>query len=224
MKTALFTSTFLHGNDDASPLPRTKRATKFLEYYRKIQDDLGFDQIYVSDNGGTGNQIAALLWQDQDIKLIRHPYIVRGIGHPIYDALPCWRAAYDYAILIADGYEKIITTDDDAYILSGRFMDHIRNLESGYETYWCPKYGFPEGALSVLCKDAFPVYQEFIKTPYAERNFSGRPPEEIFPFTKINKSFQTDRWGETRTKQDPSMDGYFQCPADLDLIPKMSER
>ncbi len=213
MKTALFVGTFLDG--------RVDRVIKYLNFYNKIKEDLGFSQIYVSDNGGTGDQIKEILLADHYMELIRHPYIARGEGHPVYDYLPCWRTVYDYRKLIGDGFEKIIITDDDAFVLSKRLMDYIKNLKTGWTSFWCPKYGFPECALSILCADTFGKYLEFTKDPYPTKNKNPIPIENLLPYTLVNKDFSINRWGETNERQKPWMDGYFQCPTELELIPKM---
>lgn len=221
MKTALFVSIFLHGKGPYCETSRVDRVLKYLTYYSEFQKDLGVDQIYVSDNGGNGSQIFPLLNHFPDIELIRHPHLMRGEPGPVFDYLPCWRAFYDYKKVIADGFEKIIIMDDDAYILSDCLMNYVRDLESGWTTLWCPTFNFPESALSILCKDAFPRYEEFTREPYWNKNKSIIPFENLIPYTTINHNFNCDRWGETRAPQTAEMDAYFQCPADLHLIPKL---
>ena len=220
MKSALFVNTFLHGRDQFCELDRRDRLPKFLEFYWNLKERLGFEQIYITDNGGDDQNIYYFLtkaWKyEHEMTLIRRPYQKRGPGHPIYDNLPNWRAFYDYRIPIIDGFDKIYIFDDDAFIVSGRMVDHLAALTSGWETFWCPKYGFPEFACQVLCQDAFGVYLDFVnEKPYAERNRGGVPIEQLIPWTNVNKDFKTDRWGETHTPQEDWMDGYFQCPADM---------
>lgn len=213
MKTALFTNMYLIG-DDLSGSPRVSRALKFLNYYSTKHFRIGFDQIYVTDNGGTPGPIYDLLYHFPNIKLIRHPHLARGLGH---DYLPCWRTTHDYQIAIHDGFEKLILLDDDAFILSTRLMNHVRELKSGWEAMYCPKWDLPETGLSIMCKDAFPAYFDFLKVPYAERNKPDNMIEKILPYTRVNMDFACDRWGEDRLPQAPDMDAYFQCQVDIEM-------
>ncbi len=211
MRTCLFTNMYLRGNDPSGN-PRIDRAIKFLDYY--YARNIGFDQIYVTDNGGQSKEIAWLIHYFPHIKLIRHPYMERGRGH---DYLPCWRTTHDYQIAIHDGFEKLILLDDDAFILSTRLLKHVNELKSGWEAMYCPKWDLPETGLSILCKDAFPAYFEFLKIPYANRNHQDNLIENILPYTKVNKDFNCDRWGEDRAPQARGMDAYFQCPVDIPM-------
>lgn len=217
MKTALFISTFMHGKDPYSTRTRMDRIFKHLDYYSRRIDELGVDQIYVSDNGGNADQVRRLLWEFPSIELIRHPYLARGEHTHVYDYLPCWRALYDVKKVIGDGFTKIITMDDDAYVLSGLLMDYIKYIGSGWTALWCPTFNFPESAMSVLCEDAFPIFHEFTSEPYERKNKSIEPFEKIIPYTRVEKNWNCDRWGENRILQRPGMDAYFQCPVDIPM-------
>ncbi len=217
MKTAVFTNMYLRGND-VSGRPRIHRALKWLEHMTKLQTRLGFDQIYISDNGGQADEIWTLLKNYPDVKLIRHPHLDRGKGH---NYLPCWRTTHDYQIAILDGYKKLILIDDDAFILSDKLMNHIYDLKSGWESLYCPRWNIPECGLHVLCADAFNEYYNFVSVSIKERNDSREMIETTLPFTKVNKEFNADRFGELRIPQQPSMDAYFQCPVDIEM--KVSE-
>lgn len=219
MKTALLVNVFLHGQDERSQLTRVQRVMKYLRYYHSVQGRLGISAFYVTDNGGTEEQIWNVLNTSPDINLIRRPHLQRGEGHPVYDNLPNWRALYDIQIPIQDGFEKVIVTDDDAYILSSKMFDYVKNINSGWETFWCPRWNMPEASISVLCKDTFQRYLDFVNTPYEARNKSGQMEFKV-PYGPINKSFNIDRWGEDRRLQEPGMDAYCQCPADITMTPE----
>lgn len=213
MKTALFTNMYLIGNCPYSSESRMSRALKFMAYYSELKERLGFERIYATLNGGNPAWIANLLIWYPQIKLIYHPHLERGQFH---DYLPCWRTTHDWRIAIDDGFEKIICVDDDAFILSRRLIDHVRSLESGWESMWCPRWNFPECGLHVLCKDSFPKYFQYLTIPYSERNKTGSLIENVLPYTP-NKEFNCDRWGETRDPQRSGMDAYFQCPVDIEM-------
>ncbi len=213
MKTAVFTNMYFTGNDPCGR-PRMERALKWVKYIYSIQKRLNFEQLYISVNGGTGDQIAVILNLYPDVKLIRHNHLDRGMGH---DYLPCWRTTQDYRMAINDGYEKIIMMDDDAFILSNKLITHVKELSSGWEAMWCSRWNFPECGLSVLCQDSFPLYLDFVEVPYYEQNKTNLAIENILPYTYVSKAFTTDRYGETRLPQSPIMDAYFQCPVDIEM-------
>ncbi len=209
MKTALYTMIYLNDHDGA----RLRRAMNFVRYYQKLQAELGFEKLYISDNGSNEEALQKL---ESIITIpfetIRRPHIPRGQGH---DYLPCWRNQYGVERAINDGFKKVIVMDDDAYLLSKRVRSYVKGLRSGWTTFWCPKYQFPEVATHILCEDTFPLFREFIATPYEQRN--GKLMEWEMPCTNINKNFNMDRYGETNTPQLPEVDGYFQCSHDVEL-------
>lgn len=220
MRTAINLATFLHGNTDGGT--RIARAAKWIRYYARLRPILKFEQIFIFDNGGTDEQISELerIWGPVDfpIHVTRNAYIPRGAG---LDCLPCWRGNYSYGRIMDQGFEKIIVSDDDAFLVSKRLIEHVANLKTGWECFWCACHKFPENGLMVLCADAFYRYREFTQIPYEKRNNTGVICETQMPYTHINKSFNTNRWGEWRAPQTPGMDGYFQCPTDLELTPEI---
>ncbi len=212
MKTALFTNMYLYGND-VSGYPRIDRALKFLHYYYAIQDRLGFEQVYITMNGGGGSHIQQLLYRYPEVTLLRHPHLFRGKGH---DYLPCWRTTHDWRLAIQDDYEKLICVDDDTFILSNKLITHVKGMKSGWEAMYCPMYDIPETGLHILCQDAFPKYYEYLKVPWRQRNDKKTMIETTLPYD-VNKGFSCDRWGERRYRQATGMDAYFQCPVDIEM-------
>lgn len=212
MKTALFTFTHLEGND-ASSTPRLFRAHNFLQYYMQLQSRLGFEKVFISDNGSAMLNLAkAAMNITCPYTLIDNPLMARGPG---LDYACCWRQQYDVKRAIDGGYDKIIVLDDDAYLLSDRIIKYVKNLNSGWTTFWCPKYQFPECAAHVLCRDAFPIFEAFTSVPFGDH--IGKTMERTLPFTNVNKDFNCDRYGENYTAQLPEIDGYFQCPGNIIL-------
>ncbi len=211
MKTALFTFTYLHGMD--GQVSRLERAKKFLKYYTPLANRLGFDDIIISDNGGSQEQLHEVIALSPTIRFICNPLMFRG-EH--WDYLPCWRQQYDVQCAIDLGYDKIIILDDDAYLLSDRVLTYVKQLKTGWTSFYCPKHNFPEAAISVLCRDAFSRFEAFTSIPYTHWN--GKAPMELLmPYTHVEKDFNIDRFGEDNLPQMPDMDGYCQCPGGLIL-------
>jgi len=129
----------------------------------------------------------------------------------------CWRALYYIKNLIEEGYEKIVVIDSDGFIVSKKMADYIKNLSSGWTSFWCKRWEFPEASIHVLCKDAFNMFYNFIKIPYQRR--VGSIMEMTLPFTHIEESFVCDRFGETNDLLTDEMDYYGQ--AGPDFVPRI---
>lgn len=212
MRTALFTPCYLDGNDDRGN-ERLERNIKYLRYYRDLRDDLGFRRIFFSDNASPDRLKAELRAQGPSTArfIDFKDHLTRGPGPLDYPY--CWRALYSIGVLIAMGYQKIIVCDSDGFILSPRLAHYIKDLESGWTTFVCQKYQFPEASLQVLCEDAFPIFQEYTAKPWQWR--VGELMERSIPFTHVEESFNCSRFGEARVPFHKSIDWYGQCPNDI---------
>lgn len=217
MKTVLHAPLFL-GNDFQSDPWRFDRNIRFVNYYRKLKKELGFEQFVFSDNASspkmlTDFYLAAESVENDDIRIIsHHQFLNRGPNH---DYPYCWQALYDWHWLIGRGYEKILAIDTDFFVLTKKLATYLKNLETGWISLWCPKYACPEAACQVLCKDKFDLYNLYTIPPFRAHNF--KQMEFELPFTWIEKGFEVDRFGETETLQDLSMDGYAQASNTIEL-------
>lgn len=219
MKTVLFAPMYLDGHDDRGN-ERLFRNIRYVQYYRQLKEHLGFDHFYFSDNASsmqnrtTFGQVLNLR-EEKDVTVLGHMnHLSRGRG---YDYPYCWRALYTMReLILKEGVTKIITIDTDGIIVSSRLTSHIKSIQSGWEAFWCAKYNFPEAALHVMCQDYFDIFLEFTSGSFYEHN--GQMMETYLPFTKVNKNFFTDRYGEDRVPQQPEFDYYGQSPNDLELI------
>ena len=184
-----------------------KRLNRFLGWnYAKTDMD-----IYISDNASPPNKLFNLPQFGTVLRYQEHLERAPGENGYIY----CWRHLYTIKILIQLGYQKIVFLDSDCFLLNGRICNYLESINSGWESFWIEKYKFPAAEFHVLCKDAFPIFEAFTSVPY-ERHL-GKLMETALPFTRINKDFRVDRWGEDRIPQEPWMDVYCQAPVDLDL-------
>lgn len=222
MKTALFTPIFLEGEDGLGN-DRYIRTIRWLDYYSEIQKELGFDHIWMCDNASPVSQIEKLggtilmhglykLGRRSDLSIHTFAERLRKSGTEGHDYPYCWRALYFMKTLIDLGFEKIITIDSDCFVVSRALAKYVRELDSGWTTLWCKKWRFPEASFHVLCKDAFPIFQEFTKNPDFMSHHQSGAMEHLLPFTNVNLDFVTDRYGEVGdTPQTPDMDLYCQA-------------
>lgn len=205
MKTALVTACFLEG-EDVSGTSRLERNIRYVNYYDAIKTELGFDDIWLLDNASD----EALLAQLPKAANI-HRYSERLMGSDRKHDYPyCWRALYDFQLLIDKGYEKIIAIDSDCFVLTKKLAKHIRESNSGWITYWNEVHRFPEAALQILNKDAFDLFRGYTSKPWQERN-DGRLMERDIPFTVVEMGFRVGRFAEQRLGQEDWMDAIGQA-------------
>lgn len=119
------------------------------------------------------------------------------LGRPSMFCYPGWWRSFTYSVRLARhfGFTKIIHIESDAYVCSQRLADYIRSVNRGWTVLWSPTYGFPETALQIICKDAFPALEALAnkgKTFFQQNN---RAAEYLLPFDKVESSFRGDRCG-----------------------------
>lgn len=232
-KTCLFTPCFLDGADPSGS-DRFERNIKYLDYYRPLKEELGFDRFVMADNASSPEKLQAL---GGEIMIETEPHGLLGrIADGICGDLTvisyqerlvsggglfypyCWRAVYAIRHAFDSlGYNKVILVDSDSFILSKRLAGYIKQCNSGWETFWCKKWQFPTAELHVLNRDALPVFREFIKTPYMERNGTLMETELPYRLAACAHELDTDRYGEDRIPQRPGMDFYSQCPTNIEM-------
>lgn len=225
MKTALFAPMFLDGNDPHGT-PRLWRNTRYIQYYQSIQPQLGFDTIYFADNASSIENLkmigGRIDFEDTPGKSLFNDDFPNSTGVHIFtyrDRLHggmgwvnypyCWRALYFIQKLILRGYEKIITIDSDGFITSRRMAKYVKDLKSGWTSFYCPRHNFPDCSIHVLCADQFWAYQEFTWVPYMTH--MGKLMETSLPFTHVERGFNTDRFGEFRSDQPEGCDYFGQA-------------
>lgn len=110
---------------------------------------------------------------------------------------PGWHRSFAFAAEFAEanGFAKVVHVESDAFVVSQRLRRHIDGLDEGWTAFWCPSHGFPEITLQVMAGAGLPAYRAFCASvPHAA--LVGRPYEEQFPFTRIERGFTGDRYGE----------------------------
>lgn len=214
MKSALITGSFLDGLDFYGG-SRFKRTVKWLNYYIPLKEELGFEEIILLDNKSDSLLMSELKLLFPEIEVIVHDERLHGGDHHKWEYPYVWR---HLSFMMTFGLilkKKIIFMESDTYVLSKKFAKHIKELDSGYETVYCPKYSMPEASLQILCPDSAVMAVEWMGN---WRDHVGQQTEFTLPFTKVNMDFIGDRYGEDRQPQDRAMDYYVQCQTDMDMV------
>lgn len=206
MRAALITASYLDGNDGMGN-PRLERNLRYLSWYEKIQEDLGFDKIYFFDNASDPASVARVEGACPLLKVIRFNEHLTG-GKFSQDYLYLWRVLYSLPMLFGM-YDKLICIDSDFFVLSRRLAEWIRERESGWSTVWCRRHAFPEAGMHVLCRDAYGRLEKLMETPMEKLN--GSLMEKVIPFTHMTMEFNCDRFGEYDAPWSPDMDLYGQA-------------
>ncbi len=108
-----------------------------------------------------------------------------------------WRSfLFSLEIARAYGFERIVHVESDAFLLSRRIVDRINATTDGWTAYWCPQYGIPEPALQVIAHDQFDAM-----AVVAARGLDALTvalAELTIPFTRIERGYAGNRYGESR--------------------------
>ena len=204
MKTALVTTCWL-GTEGY-----IQRLNKWLAYYiGPISQDLKYDDIIILDNASPFEELAKIQAAFPNVKINR---FYRHYSRPeFYNYMYLWRAVDFYAELF-NTYDKVIYMDNDFYILSERFVNHINNLASEWHSPWCNKHKFPETGLQIIHKNAA-TYR--ISRPFSR--FNGQCMEHVLP-VEVDKAWVGDRHSEDSLLiQQPSWDYTAQAINNMDL-------
>ena len=97
-------------------------------------------------------------------------------------------------------------------------FDYIDNFNEGWLAMWCPRHGFPESSIQVICEDQFDKFKEVINL--GEDSFRGKQAERSLPFTHVEKTFVGDRFGEVMDTQRRGMDYFCQCHLNQIVTPE----
>lgn len=204
---------------------RIDRYTKWLSFNLGIQKELGFDEIILLDNASSFEDLRKLggriysadtgelleVISDLPIKIYRFTEFIARTG--IWEYPYCWRGLeYIQKHIISPEVDKIICIDSDFYVLTHKMTDYIRNLNTGWVSFFNHKYGFPEAAIHILCKDNYNLALNFPIPSYTFYN--NKHMEWLLPFTLIHKTgFKGDRYGEGGLPQLLDYDYYGQWSA-----------
>lgn len=209
-ETAIFTTCYLDGVDDLGT-PRLQRNIDFLNYYSDLSSlRFFFSDIILFDNGSSRDNFYTL-----DLQTPRNNFSFKMNEHVpktnkgSFDYPYLWRAIYFLPEVFKLGFKKVICLDSDCFILSEKILKFVKDINSGWHSFWIPKWNYPTPEFCIICSDALPILNKFIyEKSWMERN--GTCMETELPFTHIHKNFVGDRYGENDIPQFVSMDYYCQ--------------
>lgn len=201
MKTLLFCTAYIPGN--------TYRYIDWINYYSEVYPE--FDLLLVHDGpldtalkqeiiDNTNGYVNDNNFKDFDTKLEREVHWV----------FPSWYRSFYYAIKVGQqNYDKIIHIESDAYIVSERLKQYMKEKNNGWVSMFSRKYGFPESAIQIINKDVF----DLLDTLPEMYNFETHI-EYFLPFTEVCKDFVGDRYGEVGKLPQYSIDYACQWNSD----------
>lgn len=204
MKTAIISTCWLDNEE------YLKKTAQFIEYYcqPEVLNALGIttNDIWFVDNASSQeahDNLRSLIPHLYDkVNFKRYTKHYTRTGHLEYPY--CWRALYFARDLFQEhDYDKVISTNNDSYIISEKFATFIKDFQSGYYTPWCKKHSFPECEIQIITKDC-DAYWELTSKPYL--SYNGVHMEWAIP-AEYNQAFNGDRHYEYGiTSQQPGWD------------------
>jgi len=200
MNTIIFCTSYINESN-------CKRYTKWMDYYSPRLDLFNSSKLFLIDDG------SPYLPADERMEVIPSnelPQTLKSevclfhfeerLGRISVRKYPGWWRSFTFSIELARKYniEKIIHIESDFYIVSRNMIDYITNLTTGWTTFYCRRYKFPETAIQVICKDAYDsLYEVYNKAIAYNYNFK-KMAEYVLPFTHVEKQFYGDRFGEQK--------------------------
>lgn len=196
MKTLLFCTGYASTTDAWEA-----RYRKWFDFFAKSR--LHWDQRLIVDDGSPalptwrGLRILNELPQRQPAEKVVFYHFENNLGRPGVVDYPGWFRSFAFAAVYAlkYGFTKVVHVESDSFIYSRRLCDYINGLSQGWVAFWCPRWGFPETCIQVICEDQLANYARLAEISYATE-LAGRPVEYLLPFTLVNKDFVGDRYGE----------------------------
>jgi hypothetical protein len=196
-KTLLFCTSF----SNSETLWRN-RYLKWLKFYNSI--NLNADKILMIDDGSPiiPNIESVPIMNPNEISCDSDKYknsiihFSENLGRSATQDYPGWFRSFSFAGKYAKkfNFEKIIHIESDVFLLSDRITNFINSLTSGWTSFPCRRYGFPESGIQIICKDQLDNFYNFCNQEYDL--YRGYAIETILPLTNINHEFIGDRYGE----------------------------
>ena len=215
MKTAIISTCWLDKEDYLF------KTAKFIKYYcqPQVMADLGISEkdIWFVDNASSPeshDRLRALIPDLYDkVSFKKYTKYYSRTAHLEYPY--CWRALYFARDLFQEyDYDKVVSTNNDSFIISSKFANFIKEYKSGYWVPWCNKFHFPECEIQIITKDN-KSYWNMTATPYLEQN--GKYMEVTIPAV-VGMKFIGDRHSQDGIKeQQPGWDYSTQVPMDMEI-------
>jgi hypothetical protein len=109
---------------------------------------------------------------------------------------PGWHRSFCFAALYAarHQFDRVIHIESDAFVVSARARDYLRDFSEGWAAFWSARYGMPESAIQVAAGEGLRALEGFARAPYSA--LVGRAHEREMPFSVLAREFRGDRYGE----------------------------
>jgi hypothetical protein len=199
MKSFIFCTSSVNNQSDHHHISRYQR---WMDFYRLQLKELDADRIFLIDDGGTDYQknyscLEGKLPADlvSDLNFYRFE---NKMGRDSLIQFPGWWRSFLFSIDIARkyGYKKIIHIESDFFLLSEELKSFIASANSGWISLYSNFYDLPETAVQIICEDQFENFDKLrakiLKTEFIVDDYA----ESIIPFTRVEKKFTGDRFGE----------------------------
>jgi hypothetical protein len=200
MKTIIFCTSYIDDTNNA-------RYRKWIDYYYDKLDLFNAGNLFLIDDGSAGiflnDQVEIVKSNDLPGSLksnINLFHFENHLGRPSRKNYAGWWRSFTFSIKLAEKYniDKIIHIESDYFIVSRKMIDFIAKITEGWTVFYSRFYGFPETAIQIICKDSFEklnkAYTNAIESDYQFKKIA----ELVLPFSKTEKGFIGDRFGEEK--------------------------
>jgi hypothetical protein len=89
------------------------------------------------------------------------------LGRESVIVCPGWYRSFGFGAIFAqaNGFDKVIHIESDAFLITHRIVNYINNLNEGWIGFWCQRWKFPEPAIQVISGDSIAMYRSVTSCP-----------------------------------------------------------
>lgn len=215
-KTLVFCTSFVGASPRAEDIWRF-RYRRWLDAI--LSSDLTYDQILLVDDGSPTlpdwPDVVPLTFLPPDPPRERVVlfHFRNNLGRAAVYDYPGWFRSFTFVATYAQayGFERIIHIESDAYLISSRIQQYCNEVEDDWVTFLGPRHDYPETAIQVIAGRSLALYYDTCARPYED--FAGKAIEEMLPFTRVERGFLGDRFGEYLTYVPQEADWTTQAPS-----------
>jgi hypothetical protein len=172
--TALYCTSYINSEDALT------RYMAWIDYYTENRDKLGVGPIFMIDDGSPMEWLDKIdaevinIKHSPDYKHFNIPCDIVGnklkifrfptnLGRPTMFYVPGWYRSWSFAAMLAMKFkfDKLIFIESDAYVVTNKLFDFIKNSNDKWYGMWTPSKNWIESSIQWLPKefyDAIAVY------------------------------------------------------------------